>query len=1185
MKRMLVFAALSLTALSAAANHADLVIYGGTSAGVAAAIQARRMGLKPLLIEPSSRLGGLTTGGLGQTDIGRKDAFGGIARQFYRKVKAYYADDSSWRNQTRATYHPQGQSAYAPDEDAMWTFEPSAALRIINRWTTEEGVDVIYGERLDRGPGGVVKKDGRIVSIKMESGKVFEGRMFLDCTYEGDLMAAAGVTYTIGREANAQYGETLNGVQRARSTVHQFCPGVDPYLVKGNPGSGLIPGVEQDDDLPDGSADRRVQAYCFRMCLTDDPKNRIPFAKPEGYDEREYELLFRDFEIKIAHPELAKASWQKSLPWINSPMPNRKTDTNNRQAFSTDFIGYSWNWAEASYAEREKIAAEHLKYQRGLMWTLANHPRIPEDVRAEVSRWGTCRDEFEDERGDGWQNQLYVREARRLVGEYVMTEHECRGDRTVPHPIALAAYGMDSHNVRRYVDKNGHVRNEGDIQDHTDGKGRQIRPYPIDYGSICPKRGEAANLLVPVCVSASHIAFGSIRMEPVFFALGQSAATAAAQAIEDGVAVQDVNYSALRARLLADGQRISLPSPADALKDILPRPQKVELREGTLNATRALANIKTAYGPVAGAPGRTADEAYRLEIGNDGVSITANTDKGIRYARTTLDQLVKLAGGVVLPQCVIVDWPRFPIRGLMLDCGRNYQSLDVLHAVIDSLAAYKHNVFHWHLTEYYGWRLESKVHPELQSPKSFGRQTGKFYTQKEFVDFVEYAAQRGVTVIPELDVPGHTLAFRRAFGIKCMNSPGVREIVLDLIDELCSLVPPEKMPYVHLGTDEVNLHQKGNPEGVPAEWLAAWAQRVSDRGRILMGWMPGERLNPTGPTIHEYWWFTPSKFFQKFLPEAGSHAYVDSTDMCYINHVDPLALLAGAAYTQPCRWGTREDFRMGALISSWHDDRILHESDLPRTNPLFPAIVLFCDSFWRGRDKDEPGLLARIPPPEDPRFAAAADLERSVAAQRDKVLDGLKWPFAFVRQTQMRWRMTDANTGKVIARNIPQATIYPSHNIFPVNAYVPERKGGARILLDTWIHSPCDMRTGAWIGFTSFSRSGGRSWRGRVPEIGQWNVDDATVELNGERIEPPVWNHPNLQGMGAYEVPHTNEDWWHRPPTSIRLKKGWNHVHLDVPVPKVDNNKWVATFVPVLGDMFHPREVPGLEYSDEAPAP
>ena len=1181
MKKLSVFlSALSLS-FCLAAESADVIIYGGTSAGVAAAVQARRMGVRPILIEPTKRLGGLTTGGLGQTDIGRKDAFGGLARQFYRDVKAYYADDANWRNQTRATYVPNGQSAYAPEEDAMWTFEPSAALKILERWITEAGVDVVYGERLDRSVGGVVKKDGRIVSIKMESGKTFKGRMFLDCTYEGDLMAAAGVTYTVGREANAQYGETINGVQRARAVSHQFYPGVDPYVVKGDPTSGLLPGVEMDDDRPDGAADRRVQAYCFRMCLTDDPKNRIPFAKPEGYDEHEYELLFRDYEIKLAHPELVTAHWQMSLPWINSPMPNRKTDTNNRQGLSTDFIGRNWNWAEGSYAEREKIAAAHLKYQRGLMWTLANHPRIPKNVRDEVSRWGTCRDEFADERGDGWQNQLYVREARRLVGEYVMTEHECRGERVVPRPVALAAYGMDSHHVRRYVGKDGFVHNEGDIQDHTDGKGDRIRPYSIDYGAICPKRGEVGNLLVPVCVSASHIAFGSIRMEPVFFALGQVAATAAAQALEDGVAVQDLAYEGLRARLLADGQRIALAPPEAALDDLLPRPQRIARRKGWGFAVVALKNVKIVHGCIEGAPARTADEAYRLEIGRTNVTIVASTEKGVRHARTTLNQLTKLAGGVVLPQCVIEDWPRFPMRGLMLDCGRNFQSLDLLRAVIDQLAAYKHNVFHWHLTEYYGWRLESKVHPELQSPKAFGRQTGKYYTQREFVEFVEYAAQRGVTVIPELDVPGHTLAFRRAFGIPCMNTPGVREIILDLIDELCSLLPPEKMPYVHLGTDEVNLHQKGNPEGVPAEWLAAWAQRVSDRGRILMGWMPGERLKPTGPSIHEYWWFTPSAFFQKFLPEAGSHAYVDSTDMCYINHVDPLALLCGATYTQPCRWGNREDFRMGALISSWHDDRVASDTDMARTNPIFPAIVLFSDAFWRGREKDESGLLARLPPPDDSRLTAAAALEKAIAAQRDRALEFLPWSFPFVKQTHMRWRMTDTATGKVIARKIPQATIYPHHNIFPLNAYVPKYTGGVR--LDTWIRSPRDQQVGAWIDFTSFSRTGGRSWGARAPEQGQWNVSGATVTLNGEPIAPPTWDHPGLHGMGAYEVPHTNEDWWHRPPTPIRLKKGWNHVCLDVPAPRHKHNKWVATFTPVLGDTAHPREVPGLEYADEAP--
>ena len=1180
MRKLPIFLCGCVVASIAVAEPCDIVIYGGTSAGVSAAVQARRMGLTVVLISPSRRLGGLTTGGLGQTDIGRKDAIGGLARQFYRDIKRYYADDAHWVHQRREDYRPNGQTVYAGTEDAMWTFEPSAAQAVVNRWITENGVDVAKGERLDRGPGGVVKRDGRIVAIRTESGKTYEGRMFIDCTYEGDLMAAAGVTYTVGREANAQYGETLNGVQRGQAIYHQFLPGVDPYVEKGNPASGLLPGVEMEDELPDGAADRRVQAYCYRMCLTDNPTNRIPFVKPAGYDPREYELLLRNFEIAAAHPELLKRSWQKGPPWINSPMPNRKTDTNNCQGHSTDFVGRNWNWAEGSYAEREKIAAAHLTYQQGLMWTLANHPRIPAAIRAEVSRWGMCKDEFEDERKGGWQDELYVREARRMVGEYVMTENNCRGTRTAPHPIALAAYGMDSHNVRRYVGKDGFVHNEGDVEVAAAADGRRFGPYPIDYGAICPRRGEAANLLVPVCVSATHIAFGSIRMEPVFLALGQAAATAAAQALADGVAVQDVDYAGLRAQLLADGQRLAVTPPEAALDDLLPRPQRIERRSGTVAAAVARRRQKVVRAPVPDAPARTADEAYVLTIDAAGVTIAAPTEKGERYARTTLAQLMKLTGGGALPQCTITDWPRFPMRGLMLDCGRNYQRPEMVRAVIDHLAAYKCNVFHWHLTEYYGWRLESKRHPELQSSRAFGRQTGRYYTQREFVEMVDHAAKQGVTVIPELDVPGHTLAFRRAFGIRRMHSPGVKEIVLDLIDELCDLLPPERLPYVHLGTDEVNqYHKEDNPEGVPEEWLAAWAQRVSDRGRTLLGWMPGERLKPSGPSIHEYWWFTDSKFFRKFLPEAGTHAYLDSTDMCYINHVDPLALLCGAAYQQPCKWGVREDFRMGALISSWHDDIVLHDADMPRTNPIFPSVVLFADAFWRGRAKDEPGLLARLPPPDDPRFAAAAALERAVAAQRDLVLTDLAWPFPFVRQTYMRWRMTDAATGQVIARSIPQATVYPHHEIFPVNAYVPSIKG--RVRLETWIRSPRSQTVGAWIGFNAFSRSGGRSWGARIPSQGRWSAQGATVTINGEEVPPPKWSYPDLHGMGAYEVPHTDEDWFYREPTPIRLRKGWNHVLLDVPAPA--KGKWVATFMPMLGSTAHPREVPDLEYADEAP--
>ena len=532
----------------------DVVVYGSSPAAISAAIQAKRMGRSVVVVSPETRIGGLTTGGLGQTDIGNKAVFGGIALEFYRAVAAYYADGANWTRQKPESYFPDGQCAGSKGKDSMWTFEPSAALKILEGWERRYGLDIRRDEWLDR-ENGVVKENGRIVSIKTLSGNVYRGKVFVDATYEGDLMAAAGVSYVVGREANAAYGETLNGNQPAQARFHQLNAGVDPYVVKGDPRSGLLFGVEPyDPAIKPGDGDRRVQAYCFRMCLTDDPENRIPFKKPNGYDERDYELLFR---------HLAAAPLDGSgMPWINSKMPNRKTDTNNRSGFSTDFIGGNWAWPEATYEEREKMLAEHLKYQRGLMWTLANHPRVPEKIRNEVSKWGTCRDEFVDGLGDGWQTQLYVREARRMVGEYVMTEHNCWGRRVAPKPVAMGAYTMDSHHVRRYVGADGFVHNEGDVEVGVDAAtGKRFKPYPIDYGAVLPRRGECGNLAVPVCLSASHIAFGSIRMEPVFFALGQVAGTAASIAVARDVELHDVPYGELASRLEADGQVLRAPAP------------------------------------------------------------------------------------------------------------------------------------------------------------------------------------------------------------------------------------------------------------------------------------------------------------------------------------------------------------------------------------------------------------------------------------------------------------------------------------------------------------------------------------------------------------------------------------------------------------------------------------------------
>ncbi len=533
--------------VDAAITHdCDIVIYGSTPAALSAAVQAKRMGRSAVVVSPETRIGGLTTGGLGQTDIGNKAAFGGLALQFYKDVAAYYGNPDHLVVQFPNEKRRKATSTGILKGESKWTFEPSVALSILEGWEKRDGLDIRRNEWLDR-EKGVEKKDGRIVSIKTLSGNVYRGKVFIDTTYEGDLMAAAGVSYHVGREANSVYGETLNGNEPSYAKYHQLHKGIDPYVVPGDPKSGLLPCVEPyDPDFKPGDGDKRVQAYCFRMCLTDNPANRIPFKKPEGYDEKDYELMFR-------HLALGPLD-RNGMPWINSKMPNCKTDTNNRTGFSTDFIGQNWNWPEASYAEREKILAAHLKYQQGLMWTLANHPRVPEKIRNEVSRWGTCKDEFKDGFGDGWQKQLYVREARRMVGEYVMTEANCRGKVVAKRPIAMGAYTMDSHHVRRYVTAEGYVRNEGDVEVGTDDKGRRFPPYPIDYGAIVPKRAECANLFVPVCLSASHIAFGSIRMEPVFFALGQAAGTAASIAVADGVSVQDVPYASLSARLRADGQ-------------------------------------------------------------------------------------------------------------------------------------------------------------------------------------------------------------------------------------------------------------------------------------------------------------------------------------------------------------------------------------------------------------------------------------------------------------------------------------------------------------------------------------------------------------------------------------------------------------------------------------------------------
>ncbi len=533
-------ATLCSSAAAAAEHSADVVIYGDASGGVTAAVQAARMGKEVILVSQYGHLGGLTSSGLGWTDIGNPAILGGISREFYHAAYKHYENDSAWKQEKRGNFDNKGQGTKAlnSETELASVFEPKVAEAIFDGMVEEAGVQIIKG-RLDL-ENGAEMSDGRITAIKLEGGTVVRGKMFIDASYEGDLMAQAGVSFTVGREPNAMYDEVGNGITGA-SKKNQLRKGIDPYQIPGDPKSGLLPGVNPDMGGEKGDGDEKLQAYCYRMVLTDVEENRIAIAKPEGYDEKDYELLFRAIE-----------AGQKGGFFKLDMMPNRKTDSNNTGGISTDFIGENygdgWDWSTLDHAEREALAEKHKDWQLGLIWTVQNHQRVPENIRKAYSGWGLAKDEFVD--NGHWPYNLYVREARRMISDLVMTEAHCKNQIAVDDPVGQGAYTLDSHNTQRFVHE-GMVQNEGDIQTYLSGK-----PYGISYRSIIPKKGECENLLVPWALSASHIAFGSIRMEPVFMILGQSAATAACMAIDDGTSVQAVPYQKLRAKLVADGLKL-----------------------------------------------------------------------------------------------------------------------------------------------------------------------------------------------------------------------------------------------------------------------------------------------------------------------------------------------------------------------------------------------------------------------------------------------------------------------------------------------------------------------------------------------------------------------------------------------------------------------------------------------------
>ncbi|MDX2432141.1 MAG: FAD-dependent oxidoreductase [Bacteroides sp.] len=519
----------------------DVVIYGGTSAAVTAAVQVAKMGKTAIIVSPDKHLGGLSTSGLGYTDTGNKAVIGGLARDFYHRLYLHYMDENSWMWEKKADYGNVGQGNVAIDGEnrTMWIFEPSAAEGVFEDLIREYEIPVFRDEWLDR-ESGVELKAGSIRSITTLSGNKYIGDIFIDVTYEGDLMASAGVNYTTGREGNDVYGEEWNGIQKGVfHHGHYFRSDISPYVVPGDPSSGLLQGVSMEDPGENGAGDHRIQAYCFRMCLTDLPENRIDITRPEAYDSTRYELLARVYD----------SGWRETFNKFD-PIPNRKTDVNNHGPFSSDNLGMNYEYPDGSYKQRKEIIQEHTLYQKGYYWFLKTDPRVPEEVRMRMAEWGYAKDEFAD--NGGWPYNIYVREARRMISDFVMTENEVLGKADVDRSIGMGSYTMDSHNTQRYVTVEGFVQNEGDI-------GVRTPPYQIDMGSILPKKEECDNLLVPVCVSCSHIAFGSIRMEPVFMILGQSAATLAVMALDEGKGLHEVKYETLRSRLLEDGQVLDYP--------------------------------------------------------------------------------------------------------------------------------------------------------------------------------------------------------------------------------------------------------------------------------------------------------------------------------------------------------------------------------------------------------------------------------------------------------------------------------------------------------------------------------------------------------------------------------------------------------------------------------------------------
>lgn len=494
------------------AESVDLLVYGATAAGVMTAYAAARQGVRVVLVEPGHHLGGMVTGGLSATDLGHYTIIGGYPRAFFMKAAEHYG-------------------VHDLNQPPNWRSEPHVGEDLFRAMLHEAGVRCYFGERL-REHHGVELRGKRILSITTARGKRWPAQVFADCSYEGDLMAQAHIGYTWGREPVSQYGESLAGV-RVDTPKHQFTWPLSAYDAHHH----LLPEIDAGPMAAAGSGDKKVQSYNFRVILTTDPANQLPFTRPDGYNRADFALLERYLNEFAAHKGRPPMVHDVANPVL---IPNHKADFNNNGPVSTDFIGHSWRYPEGSYALKERLWQDHLLYTKSFFYFISHDPAVPASLRDDINRWGLPKDEFADT--DHWPNQLYIREARRMIGGYVMRQADLQTDRSKPDSIGMGSYNSDSHNIQRVAMPDGMVRNEGDVE-------VPVQPYEIPYRCITPPRSQSENLLVPVCLSASHVAYSSLRMEPQYMIIGQAAGVAASLAVAGRCAVQDIPVSTLQQRL------------------------------------------------------------------------------------------------------------------------------------------------------------------------------------------------------------------------------------------------------------------------------------------------------------------------------------------------------------------------------------------------------------------------------------------------------------------------------------------------------------------------------------------------------------------------------------------------------------------------------------------------------------